>query len=305
MAKQKTNDKHDGEFEYQRFLDTVKGAPELCAVNDRFAREVFAYTQNNDYFTAQEFVELLAELINIAAYPSTADRLMSENKERFPNHKGDGTEAAHSIARQFGGAQPSDLAVEPEEKKLAELTFEQKFDLIHFALCALNLLSNENSFCLPSIEYLTKKRGDFVRLATRDGENSADYIRAEKVKKRDIVIENRWKTGDLSLNEFTIRQKVLSLLLLIFGKMEVPKGVNKTHVIDFIYSITGNDRQKIKELIYSNPTKTKDGERSIQLLCADIYFVRDRLSQFRMIEAVESADNEIDFLLAELEEKSE
>jgi hypothetical protein len=308
MADQKNSDKPNGEFEYQRFLDVVDGATELRAVNDQFARQVFAYLQTSDCFTAKEFVGFLAELINIAAYPSTADRLMSEDKERFPNHKSDGTEAAERIARRFGEMQSFSLPIQPEENKLENLSLVQKFDLIHFALCALNFLSNENLFCLPSIEYLTTKRQELIKAATRNGEHSGAYLRAEKVKKHDIVNESRWKIGDLSLKEFSIRQKVLASLLLMFGSLEVPTGRNKTRVGDFIYSVTGNDRQKIKDLLV-NPIKVEkdaDGnpsKRSIELLCGDLRIIQDRLVEFGIKpEVIQAIGNEIDFLIEDLEE---
>ncbi|MGI8788225.1 MAG: hypothetical protein ACR2HG_10740 [Pyrinomonadaceae bacterium] len=347
MAKQQTNDKHGGEFEYQRFLDEFAGARELraagdeenshsiietgggtlelVAIDDRFAREVFAYLETNNRFEKKEFVELLAELIRRAAYPSATDKLMSENKERYPHYKGDGTEAAEGITRLFGEAKPFSLPIQPEENKFGNLSFEQKFDLIHFALCALNLLSKTNSHCAPSIEFLTAKRQELILAATREGEHSAASIRAIEANTRDVETEKQWNTGDLSFsekiepngetnagnesveaddkNEFSARQKVLALLLLMFGRMEVPDDVKSARVIDFIVSVTDNSRQNIRQFVY-NPTKTKDSKRSVKSLCDDLHFVRVQLLQLGMMKAVTSAVSEIDFLLEELEEKS-
>lgn len=307
MAKQQTKENSAGKFEYQRFLDSVNGARQLQAVNDLFAHEVFTYLQTSDCFAAKEFVPLLAELLNFATQPSATDRQMSQDKERFPNYKGDGTEAAQRIAEQFGDAQSFAITAKPKAEKLAKLTFEQKFDLIHFLLCALNFLSNESSFCLPSIEYLTKKRRELILVASREGEHSVPWIRAIEADMRDVEIENQWKTGNLSFmkkneatsnpdaavsiplaGKLTATQQVLAVNY--FLKYLRVKDTDKTVIARFLAVLNGGKNYKD---IYD---KVRDTTLISKNDHADALFIAGLFEQMKQPEIAKLIENDLDQL---------
>lgn len=77
-------------------------------------------------------------------------------------------------------------------------------------------------------------------------------------------------------NEGTLRKRVFALLLLIYGKLEIPnqKEDLRTEIINFVAFITGQNRQRAKEAL-QNPTSYINGsERSRKSILSDLREVR-------------------------------
>lgn len=103
---------------------------------------------------------------------------------------------------------------------------------------------------------------------------------------------------------FTLRQKALALVLLTFGRLDIPEDLIKERVVEFFYGITGENIKNLQDLL-KDPTAHKQNKQSIKLLCNDLHFVRDHLGKLGLSDNVKKAINEIEFLIEELEEKEQ
>jgi hypothetical protein len=110
--------------------------------------------------------------------------------------------------------------------------------------------------------------------------------------------------GDLpKFKEFTLRQKVLFLLLVTFNRLDIPDGLPKQRVVEFFYAITGGSIKNLQNIL-KEPTSHKGNEKSIKRLINDLNIVRDYLGKINLSDNVSKAINEIDFLIEELPDKN-
>lgn len=127
-------------------------------------------------------------------------------------------------------------------------------------------------------------------------------VSLEGLEQKDSAIETQSEREPESKN--TMRQKALTLMLLTFGRLDIPKDIKKERVVEFFHSIMGGNRKNLSDLL-ANPTMNTNHPKSIKSLCDDLNFVRDQLGKLGLSKNVTVAINEINFLIEDLEQKSE
>lgn len=147
-------------------------------------------------------------------------------------------------------------------------------------------------------------------------DNNCYYSKLEReIKKCEIRLEHEesnqtqispkdglFEPDDLT-REFTSRRQTFAILILLFGKPEVPAELNKTNVLEFIHFLTGKSKQNIRALLTDgNPTKHTGKNKSIQKLCEDLHYVRDMFGKLGNSEAVSTISKELDFIHDEFDQ---
>ncbi len=72
---------------------------------------------------------------------------------------------------------------------------------------------------------------------------------------------------------FSMRQKVLTLVLLTFGRLERPEDIKQERVVEFFHRIAGGDIKKLRKLLKDPTAHKEDDKQSIKLLCDDLNIV--------------------------------
>lgn len=141
----------------------------------------------------------------------------------------------------------------------------------------------------------------YLEMMGKNADEAMKELAKEAKEKKEQPKENLYLIAEE--RGFTTRQKVLALLVITFGKYEVPDDVTKERVAEFFHFLTGRNKKNISDLL-SNPTKVKeDSKKSIQDLCKDLHVVRVFLEKLGLSDAITQAISEIDFLINELDEK--
>ncbi len=97
------------------------------------------------------------------------------------------------------------------------------------------------------------------------------------------------------------RRKVITLMLLTFGRLDAPEDLTQERIVKFFHGFTGGDIKRLRGFI-KNPTGHKGTDRSIKLLCDDLNSVRDELGKLGTNKNVQSIISEIQFLIDDLNE---
>jgi hypothetical protein len=105
--------------------------------------------------------------------------------------------------------------------------------------------------------------------------------------------------------EASWRSRILALLLLTFGRLDVPEDVQKAKAIEFFLFLTGGkNKQKIKEIVINPTAVIPTSKTSKKHLCSDLHIVREQFSRLGMSKSAQSVISEIECLIEELEEKT-
>jgi hypothetical protein len=160
---------------------------------------------------------------------------------------------------------------------------------------------NENS------QVATKPDSEFIREWTlRQARQpfmpaESDYWKPIKFGSGEDISPNEQSTRESK--SFTLRQKVLALMLLTFQRLDLPEDITKERVIEFFHGITGGSRKNLGDWL-ANPTAHEDTVKSIKSLSDDLNFVRDHLGKLGLSENIKVAKNEINFLIEDLKDKA-
>ncbi len=138
-----------------------------------------------------------------------------------------------------------------------------------------------------------------------------DFAREmEEQEKREQEIENHKNSMQLEEQPdeqnkaFTLRQKVLTLMLLTFGKLESPEGVIQERIVEFFYKFTHGDISNLRRFIAKPTTHEPENKSSIRYLIEDLNYVRNDLEKLGLTETgISAIKAEIDSLITDLKEE--
>jgi hypothetical protein len=204
---------------------------------------------------------------------------------------------------------------EPEIKSIMKYFYEPKELQAYLGYFPDNNKIQE-AICLMNIEEPYKSI-----LADKQNQNSVLILKkyrldmlmnfAKKTEEQDKAKqENESQVSIIELEDelngqnkdFTMRRKVLALMLLTFQRLDLPEDIKKERVIEFFHGIIGGNRKNLSNLL-ANPTASKNTPKSIKPLCDDLNFVRDYLGKLGLSENVRNAISEIENLIEDLREK--
>ena len=213
------------EARFLRFVDETLRARDLYNVDEAFARKVFEYLENDPKFAAQDFVILIAHLLEeiiktcgkvidkdayrqlkLAYLPDVfkVDQIIVgakiwETDSMFEFYKEKLKDVA-KIEYPHREIDPNSLIVS-FTFTLPKLNFLQKFDVLHFLLCALNYMSVKNQALKYAVELFSDFRNELILEATREKEDSEIYRRALFANLYDVATERQWSVANLVLSK--------------------------------------------------------------------------------------------------------
>lgn len=113
------------------------------------------------------------------------------------------------------------------------------------------------------------------------------------------------KDENESLESQSLRQKILTLMILTFGRLDLPEDITQEKVVKFFHNLTGGDIKKVRQWVKKPTAYKEDNKQSRRRLCNDLNSVRDSLGKLGLNDKVQSVVNEIQFLIDELERNNE
>jgi len=147
---------------------------------------------------------------------------------------------------------------------------------------------------------------EYHRLITLDSleglvqEDSTIETQSQLQESDDLLIEAEQETTN---SNFTLRKKVLALMLLTFGNLESPEEVIQERIVEFFYKFTGGDISELRKLVAKPINHKEENNQSIKYLCDDLNYVRNDLEKLGLSKTVKAAINEIDSLITDLEKE--
>ncbi len=96
---------------------------------------------------------------------------------------------------------------------------------------------------------------------------------------------------------FSMRQKVLALMLLTFRRLERPEDIKQERVVEFFHKFTGGDFSELRIFVSKPTAYKKENNQSIKYLCDDLNTVRNYLEKLGLGGNVQPAINKINLLI--------
>lgn len=104
---------------------------------------------------------------------------------------------------------------------------------------------------------------------------------------------------------FSMRQKVLALMLLTFGRLDKPEDIIQERVVEFFHKFTGGNFSELRIFVSKPTAYKKESNQSIKYLCDDLNTVRNYLEKLGLGGNVQPAINEINLLIDDLEDNKQ
>jgi hypothetical protein len=156
------------------------------------------------------------------------------------------------------------------EKEMKGKDLPEKLKNIKRTLATNNNLSFSEPFLHKALIKCLKETEQEIALKKEEATHR-QHLEIYETKETNTA-ENRIVEGDL-------RQKTFTLLLLLFGHLEIPPAKEnlRTQIIDYVSFCTGQTRQNVKTLL-QKPTKYAEGSKlSRDKIIFDLRIARDHL----------------------------